>query len=42
MAVAAALGDRLQSFEIGNEVDIHGGYDGKYGNYDGYYSNYLA
>ena len=26
VAVAAALGDRLQSFEIGNEVDLHGGY----------------
>lgn len=42
VAVAAALGDRLQSFQIGNEVDIHGGYDGKYHDYDGYYSNYLA
>lgn len=42
VAVSAALGDRLQSFEIGNEVDIHGGYDGKYRDYAGYYSNYLA
>ena len=42
VAVAAALGEQLQSFEIGNEVDLRGGYDGKYHNYDGYYSNYLA
>jgi hypothetical protein len=39
MAVAAALGDRLQSFQIGNEVDLHSGNDRSYA---GYHSNYLA
>lgn len=42
VAVSTALGTSLHSFEIGNEVDIHGGYDGKYRDYAGYYSNYLA
>ncbi|HWD91169.1 MAG TPA: glycosyl hydrolase family 79 C-terminal domain-containing protein [Verrucomicrobiae bacterium] len=40
--VAAILGDRLQSFEIGNEVDIHGRYTLKYRDFNSYYSNYLA
>jgi hypothetical protein len=42
VAVAEALGDRLQSFEIGNEVDIHNGYGLNYHGFDGYYSNYLS
>jgi hypothetical protein len=41
-AVAAALGDHLQSFQIGNEVDFHSGYNWNVNNYDSYYSNYLA
>lgn len=41
-AVSEVLGDHLQSFEIGNEVDIHGRYTLKYHDFDGYYSNYLA
>ena len=41
-AVAAILGDHLQSFEIGNEVDIHGRYTLKYHDFNSYYSNYLA
>lgn len=41
-AVSEILGDHLQSFEIGNEVDIHGRYTLKYHDFDGYYSNYLA
>jgi len=42
LAVQQALGDRLQSFEIGNEVDLRSRYDGKFHDYAGYYSNYLA
>lgn len=42
VAVARALGDRLQSFEIGNEVDLRGRYELKYHDFDSYYSNYLA
>lgn len=41
-AVAGELGDHLQSFEIGNEVDIHGHYTRKYRDFNSYYSNYLA
>ena len=41
-AVAVNLGDRLQSFEIGNEVDIHGHYGLKFYNFGSYYSNYLS
>ena len=40
-AVEAALGNSLQSFQIGNEVDIHHGYVGKYDDYESYHSNYL-
>ncbi|HEX4264216.1 MAG TPA: glycosyl hydrolase family protein [Verrucomicrobiae bacterium] len=40
--VAGILGDSLQSFEIGNEVDIHGRYTLKYHDFNSYYSNYLA
>jgi hypothetical protein len=40
--VTKALGDRLQSFEIGNEVDIHNGYRLNYHEFNGYYSNFLA
>jgi Glycosyl hydrolase family 79, N-terminal domain len=40
--VARVLGDHLQSFEIGNEVDIHGRYTLKYRDFNSYYSNYLA
>src|SRR5207244_2724034 len=32
----------LQSFEIGNEVDLRGGYQNTYTNYDGYYSYYVS
>jgi len=42
VAVARALAGQLQSFEIGNETDIHGGYTLHYTNFPGYYSNYLA
>ena len=42
VAVTEALGDRLQSFEIGNEVDIHNGYGVNYHDFDGYYSNYQS
>ncbi len=41
-AVAAALGPHLQSFQIGNEVDLRGRYALKYGDFDSYHSNYLA
>ena len=41
-AVARILGDRLHSFEIGNEVDLHGRYELKYHDFNSYYSNYLA
>ncbi|HLX68981.1 MAG TPA: glycosyl hydrolase family 79 C-terminal domain-containing protein [Verrucomicrobiae bacterium] len=41
-AVSEILGDHLQSFEIGNEVDIRGRYTLRYHDFDGYYSNYLA
>ncbi len=40
-AVEATLGNSLQSFQIGNEVDIHHGYEGKYDKYESYHSNYL-
>jgi len=36
-AVSSALQDRLQSFQIGNEVDLHREFGGKY---DAYYSSY--
>jgi len=42
VAVAQALDGQLQSFEIGNEVDIHGGYTLHYTDFPGYYVNYLA
>jgi len=42
VAVAQALDGQLQSCEIGNEVDIHGGYTLPYTNFPGYYSNFLA
>lgn len=42
VAVARILGDRLQSFEIGNEVDLRGRYELKYNGFDSYYSNFLA
>lgn len=41
-AVARILGDRLQSFQIGNEVDLRGRYELPYHDFDSYYSNYLA
>ena len=41
-AVVKALGSNLQSFEIGNEVDIHGRYRWSGRSYADYYSNYLA
>lgn len=41
-AVAGILGDHLQSFQIGNEVDIRGRYTLKYHDFNSYYSNYLA
>lgn len=41
-AVAGILRNHLQSFEIGNEVDIHGRYTLKYRDFSSYYSNYLA
>lgn len=41
-AVSEILGSHLQSFQIGNEVDIHGRYTLKYNDFDSYYSNYLA
>jgi hypothetical protein len=40
-AVEATLGNSLQSFQIGNEVDIHNRYDVKYDDYESYHSNYL-
>lgn len=42
VAVTHVLGIHLQSFQIGNEVDLHGRYELKYGDFDSYYSNYLA
>jgi hypothetical protein len=42
MAVDQALGHQLQSFEIGNEVDLRGGYQFKFPDFNSYYSNYLA
>ena len=42
VAVDQALGSPLQSFEIGNEVDIHGRYDLNCGDFAAYRSNYLA
>ncbi len=42
VAVAAALGDSLHSFEIGNEVEFHSGYDWNGKDYDSYYARYLA
>lgn len=41
-AVSGILGTQLQSFQIGNEVDIHGRYTLKYRDFNSYYSNYLA
>lgn len=41
-AVAGILRNHLQSFEIGNEVDIHGRYTLKYRDFNSYYTNYLA
>lgn len=42
VVVDQALGGHLQSFEIGNEVDLRGGYNLKFPDFDSYYSNYLA
>jgi hypothetical protein len=42
VAVAQALDGQLQSFEIGNEVDIHGGYKLHFMDFPGYHSNYLV
>ena len=42
VAVDQALGSLLQSFEIGNEVDIHGRYDLNCGDFAAYHSNYLT
>ena len=42
VAVDQALGQQLQSFEIGNEVDLRGGYQLKFPDFNSYYSNYLA
>jgi hypothetical protein len=42
VAVTKILGDRLQSFEIGNEVDLRGRYELKYNDFNSYYSNFLA
>jgi len=41
-AVAGIMGNHLHSFEIGNEVDIHGRYTLKYRDFNSYYSNYFA
>jgi len=41
-AVNDALGDRLQSFEIGNEVQAHAQFGGKFDNYYTYYKGYKA
>lgn len=41
-AVAQILGGRLQSLQIGNEVDLRGRYELQYHDFDSYYSNYLA
>ena len=41
-AVAQILGDRLQSLQIGNEVDLRGRYTLPYHDFDSYFSNYLA
>ena len=41
-AVTAALGTSLQSLEIGNEVDLQGGYTRKYPNFEAYHADYLA
>lgn len=41
-AVAAALGDHLQSFQIGNEVDLRGRYNLKYDDFESYYTSFLA
>jgi hypothetical protein len=40
-AVDAVIGNSLQSFQIGNEVDIHNGYKGQYDDYESYHSNFL-
>jgi hypothetical protein len=42
VAVTKALGSSLQSFEIGNEVDVHGVYATKFHDFNSYYTNYLA
>jgi hypothetical protein len=41
-AVTAALGPSLQSFEIGNEVQGHPQFGGKFDNYYAYYRQYKA
>ena len=41
-AVSDILGDRLQSLQIGNEVDLRSHYTLKYDDFASYYSNYLA
>lgn len=40
-AVDAQLGGCLHSLEIGNEVDLRGGYHNTYTNYEGYHARYL-
>jgi len=42
VAVTAALGDRLQSFEIGNEVDLQPRFTGNFGAYHAAYIDYKA
>lgn len=42
VAVAAALGNYLQSFQIGNEVDLQHLYAKKYKDFNAYYSDYLS
>lgn len=41
-AVHATLGNDLQSFQIGNEVDLHHLYNKSYKDFDSYYADYLA
>lgn len=42
VAVSEALGNRLQSFQIGNEVDLQSNYNRKYHNFQSYFSDFLA
>lgn len=40
--VEKIFGDRLQSFQIGNEVDLHGNYKTSYNDFQSYYADYMA